>query len=126
MHLRRVSDLDDSLMFICTYRCQKSYLYQSSLKKHYMVCHKDLYEKVINEKQSKCLSFSAYSIYYSRVMWLHSQRKKCRRRPALGYRLKPRPDNYRYQQSYLKRYLTQPERFYCRKERKAQELIQRQ
>ena len=34
---------------ILYFSCDKSYLYQSSLKKHYMVCHKELYDKLVNE-----------------------------------------------------------------------------
>ncbi len=33
--------------------CEKTYLYPSSLKKHYTVTHKEEYEEYLKEKQSK-------------------------------------------------------------------------
>lgn len=42
-------------MSLLSYRCDKKYLYQSSLKKHYLVCHKELYEKAVKDSNSKSL-----------------------------------------------------------------------
>ena len=39
--------------FFTVCRCDKKYLYQSSLKKHYLVCHKELYEKAVKDSNSK-------------------------------------------------------------------------
>jgi uncharacterized Zn-finger protein len=53
-HLQIHQKNDGRSNFECIFDgCQKSYLYQSSLKKHYLVCHKELYEKLLNEKKSK-------------------------------------------------------------------------
>ena len=38
---------------IVFYSCKKSYLYQSSLKKHFLVSHEVEYTKYLSEKKSK-------------------------------------------------------------------------
>jgi hypothetical protein len=42
-----------SPLLILIFRCDKSYLYPSSLKKHYTVSHKEEYEKYLDDQQSK-------------------------------------------------------------------------
>ena len=41
--------------FFVFYSCQKAYLYQSSLKKHFMISHVTEYKRYLAEKKSKSL-----------------------------------------------------------------------
>ena len=50
--------------------CTKNYLYQSSLKKHYLVCHKEMYEELLKESKSKSPIFYAMIDTFS---WLQFQ-----------------------------------------------------
>ena len=46
-------------MFECIFdNCDKSYLYQSSLKKHYLVSHKAEYEELLKEQDINTCGFS--------------------------------------------------------------------
>jgi hypothetical protein len=48
MHFREVVSYNFNIS-----SCDKKYLYPSSLKKHYMVSHKDEYERYLQDKKSK-------------------------------------------------------------------------
>ena len=53
-HLQIHQKSDGRSNFECIFDgCSKNYLYQSSLKKHYLVCHKEMYEELLKESKSK-------------------------------------------------------------------------
>jgi hypothetical protein len=59
-----------------SFRCEKKYLYPSSLKKHYTVSHREEYEKYLEDKDSKYSSSNfliVKTVGYNTIKELHPE-----------------------------------------------------